>query len=192
MISTLSFRPGILRDRVVLIDPILHGCDGVVRGAIADDHLFDACVDDQAPAHGTAGGVLKQLAGLGVPPCQIERGAQGLAAGGGDDGVCLGMDAAAQLIPLAGGDAQLLPGTAAQIDAVAPSSGRTVISGGDDLVVLDDDGAVVPAEAGGTFQHCLSNVQIVVLLVHTAHCHGRSLRFFIDYVQYKGFFPPMQ
>ena len=79
------------------------------------------------------------------------------------------MDTAAQLISLSGGDIQLLPDAVAQLRAVDPAPGRTVLARGDDLVIADDDGAVMPAAAGGTLQHSLGNVQIVIGFIYTAH-----------------------
>ena len=116
---------------------------------------------------------MDQLAGLGVPPGQIEGAAQNIPPGGGDNGVGLGMHAAAELIALAGGHLELLPGAAAQIDAVLAAPGRAVIAGRDDLVIADDDRAILAPQTGGAFQHALRNIQIIVLLVYPVH--GRSL-----------------
>ena len=61
------------------------------------------------------------LPGLRVLAGHIQRRAQHLAAGGGDNGVCLRMYGAAQLIPLPGGNIHSLPGAVAQIHAVFPT-----------------------------------------------------------------------
>lgn len=99
----------------------------------------------------------------------VEGGAQGLAAGGGDDGVGLGVDGAAQLVPLPGWDVQRLAGAVVQIHAVAPPAGGAVVASGDDLVALDENGPIAPAQAGGAPGHRLGDVQIVILLVDASH-----------------------
>ena len=116
---------------------------------------------------------MEQLAGLGLPSGQVQGGAQGVPAGGGNDGVHLRVDRAAQLIPLAAGDPHGLPGAAAQIHAVLPAPRGPVVAGGDDLIVIHDDGPIAPAQAGGALQHGLRDVQIVIFLVDASH--GASL-----------------
>ena len=94
----------------------------------------DAGVDDQPAAHGAGGGAGDQLAGFGVLAGHVEGGPQHLAAGGGDDGVGLRVDGAAQLIPLPGGNVHGLPGAVAQVHAVFPPPGGAVVAGGHNLV----------------------------------------------------------
>ena len=81
----------------------------------------------------------------------------------------MALDAAAQLVPLPSGDLGGLPGAEAQIHAVCPPSGGAVVAGGDDLVILHDDGTVDPAQAGRPLQHGLGNVQIVIFFTDTVH-----------------------
>ena len=107
--------------------------------------------------------------GPGVPAYQIDRAAGHVPPGGGDNGVGLGMDAAAQLVPLAPGDLHGLPGAVAQVRAVGPAPGGAIIAGGDDLVVFNDDGAVEPAQAGGPLQNGLGDVEIIVFLADPLH-----------------------
>ena len=52
--------------RVVVVDPVAHERGGVFIRADAADHLTDARVDDQPPAHGAGRGVGVVFAGLGV------------------------------------------------------------------------------------------------------------------------------
>ena len=151
------------------MDPVLHPDHGVFPLGVADDHPGHARVDDDPAAHGAGGGIVEEAAVLGLPPGQIEGGAQGVPPGGGDDGVHLRVDGAAQLVPLAGGDVHGLPGAIAQVHAVFSAPGRAVIAGGDDLVVLDDDGPIAPAQAGGALQHRFGDVQIVILFVDAVH-----------------------
>ena len=67
---------------------------------------------------------MEQLAALGLPSGQIEGGPQGVPPCGGDDGVHLRMDRAAQFIPLSAGHIHGLPSAVAQIHAVELPSGR--------------------------------------------------------------------
>ena len=68
--------------------------------------------------------------------------------GGVDDGVLLGMDAAAELIALAVGNVELIPEAEAVFKAVLGFPRRAHIAGGDDLVVFDDDCSYGAAKAG--------------------------------------------
>src|SRR5699024_5220873 len=154
---------------VVLFDPLPNRDHHVVLGAGADDHLLQPGVDNHPAAHGAGGGVGEDGAGGGVLPRQVQGTPHHVPPGGGDDGVGLGVDAAAQLVPLSPGDPHGLPGAVAQIHAVSPAPGRPVVAGGDDLVVLDNDGAVAPAQTGGPADDRLGDVQVVVLLTDALH-----------------------
>ena len=85
---------------------------------------------------------MQKRAGGGVAPDEVERAADHVAPGGGDDGVGLGVHAAAQLIALAAGDVELLTVAVAELGAVDAPARRAVVARGEDLVVLDDDRAV--------------------------------------------------
>src|SRR5699024_3786553 len=95
---------------------------------------------------------------------QIERAAQHVAPGGGDDGVGLRVHAAAELVALPGGDAKLIAGTAAELRTVHAAARRAVIARGDDLVIAHDDGAVFPPHAGGAVEHRVGDVEVILLL----------------------------
>ena len=129
-------------------------------------------------AHGAGGRFRIIAAGGGVAPDKIERRAHHVAPRGGNDGVCLGVDAAAELVPLSGGDVQLAPGAAAEIGTVAPSARGAVVAGGDDLVVTHDDRAELPPETGAALQSGLGNVEIVILLA-AAVVHGYFSNLFL-------------
>ena len=161
-----------LRQRIVVVDPVLHFDGTVFGGGIADDDALDTGVDDQAAAHGAGGGVGDQLAVLGVAAGHVQGGAQGVLTGGRNDAVGLGVDAAAQLVALAGGDVQCFAGAVFQIGAVLAATGGAVVAGGNDLVVLDDDGAVDAAQAGGPLQNGLGDIQIVVFLADTINSNS--------------------
>ena len=87
------------------------------------------------------------------------------------------MDAAAELVPLSGGNVQLAPGAAAEIGAVVPSARCAVVAGGDDFVVAHDDRAELPPETGAALQSGLGNVEIVIFLA-TPVVHGNPPVFF--------------
>ena len=102
-------------------------------------------------------------------PDEIDIAADAFVAGRGDDRVGLGMHAAAQLIPLAARHAHLLAHAVAEVGAVFPPAWRAVVAGRHDLVVADDDRAVLPAQAGRPLQHGLGDVQVIVLLYDPLH-----------------------
>ena len=104
---------------------------------------------------------------------EINVASDALVAGGGNNGVRLGMDAAAQLIALSARHTHLLAHAIAEIGAVFSSARRAVISGRDDLIVAYDDRAVLPAQARRAFEHRLGDVQIIILLYDPFH--GASL-----------------
>lgn len=66
-----------------------------------------------------------------------------------DDGVLLGVDTAAQLMLLSGGNAELLA-QAADVEAMRKPRRSSVVSAGDDALVVNQDGADGAAQAGRT------------------------------------------
>ena len=165
--SRFSFRPG--GEGVVLLDPLLDIGNRVgIRAGAADD-LSDAGVDNQAAAHGAGGGVGKVLSGGGVLPGEVEGAAHHIPAGGGNDGVGLGMDGAAEFIAFAPGDIHQLPGAAAHIHAVFAPSGRAVVAGGDDLVIFYDNRAVAAAQAGCPADDGFGNIEVIVFFAYAGH-----------------------
>ena len=104
--------------RIVLVDPLLHGHDLELRLRAADDDLFEPRVDDLAAAHGTARRVVQLLARARVAAHKIDGAADHVAPGRRDNGVRLGVDAAAELVALAARDLQLLACAEAEVDAV--------------------------------------------------------------------------
>ena len=119
---------------------------------------------------------MQQLVGAGVAADQIDRCPDHVPPRRGDDGVGLGVHAAAELVALAGGNLQRLPRADPQIAAVAPPAGRPVVAGGDDLIVAHNDRAVLAPQTGGPLKNGVGNVQIVVLLAG-AGIHASSLLF---------------
>ena len=151
-------------DGIVILDPVADR-DGPVFCLRGPDHdLLDAGVDDLPFAHRAAHRVAEQLVGAGIPADQIDRRADHVPPRGRDDGVRLGMDAAAQLVALAGGDVQGFAGADPQVAAVAASARRAVVAGRDDFVVAHDNGAVFPPKTGRALQNRVGDVEVIVLL----------------------------
>ena len=150
-------------ERIVVLDPVLDLDDAEVGGRIADDDSLDPRVDDLALAHHAGGGSGNQLSALGVHAHHVKRCAQHLLTGGGDDGVGLGVQRAAKLVSLTARNAQRLAHTGADVVAILASARSSVVAGGDDGIVLDDDGTVVLAQAGRSLRDGLGNIQIVVM-----------------------------
>ena len=118
--------------------------------------------------------VVQKLAVGGAAPDEVERAADHVAPRGGDDGIGLGVDAAAELIALTAGDVELLAVAVAELRAVDAAARRAVVAGGEDLVVLDDDCAVFAPQAGRAVEHRVGNVEIVFVLAHALIHVGRA------------------
>ena len=141
------------------------GSDGPVLGLVDDGG--DSGVLDHPGAHDAG---LRLFEGLAVlEAVEIEGGAQHLVAAGGDDGVALGVDGHALLVLLPVGDAVGLPPAHAHVAAVLVAPGGAVVARGHDLVVLHDDGPVLPSQARGPPRHLRRDVQIVLPLADPFH-----------------------
>jgi len=152
-----------VEDRVVIFYPVADHDSPVLGRCYADDHLFNTGIYYLALAHGAAHGIRQKLICGGIPAHKVDGGTYHITSGGGDDGVGLGVDTAAKLVTLTGGDLQALTGAYAQIAAVSSASGGAVIAGGDDLIGAHDDGTVLASKAGGALQNGVCNIQIVIL-----------------------------
>ena len=113
--------------------------------------------------------VVQKLAVGGAAPDEVERAADHVAPCGGDDGVGLGVDAAAELIALAARHLQLFTGTVMQLIAVGTAAGGANIAGGDDGIILDDDCAEITAQAGAPPGNSFCDIQIVIDLIPALH-----------------------
>ena len=152
-----------IENGVVMLDPFRDGDDAVGVSPRSDHDLMDPGIDDLPFAHGTGHGVGKQFVGPCVTPDKIECGADHVAPGSGNDRGGLRMDASAQLVPLAGGNVQRLPGTDPYIGTVFSAPRGTVVTGGDDFVIPDDQCAVLSPQAGRTLQNGVCNTQIIIM-----------------------------
>jgi hypothetical protein len=56
-----------------------------------------------------------------------------------------------------------------QIRAVFASSGGAVVAGGNDGIILYNDGSVALSQAGGALGNGLRDIQIIVLLCNAVH-----------------------
>ena len=129
----------------------------------------DAAVDEHLAAHGAGeGGAI-----------ELRPGDAHAVHGGLDDDVLLRVQAAADLVALPGRDAHLLA-QAARLQAVAHAGGRAVVTGGQDVPVLDGDGAHLAAQAGGTLTHQIGDVHEVIGPGHSLHDSTRNKK--LDYL----------
>jgi hypothetical protein len=71
---------------------------------------------------------------------------------------------AAKLVSLSAGDVELVSHTVIEVAAVLSAARRAVVSGRYDNVVLDDDSAVLFAQAGATLGDRLRYVKIIIML----------------------------
>ena len=134
--------------------------------------LCDACVGDHP---------LADRARLDLPTidltvlfevvaCEVERGTARFCAGSTQERVHLSMDRRAcsivAVVMLAA-----LPKASMQVATVRLSTGGTVVPSSDDLVVGDDNGAVMPPEAGGSSTDCPRDVEVVCIFTRPHSLH---------------------
>ena len=127
------------RQTFVVDHPVVDRVDGVFVLVFADDHFPDARVDDLPFAHTAGGGAGHDLSGFGIDARHIEACADHILARGGDDRVRLGVDRAAEFIPLSARDVQFGPAANSEVRAVLASARRAVVAGGDDRIVFHDE-----------------------------------------------------
>jgi hypothetical protein len=94
--------------------------------------------------------------------------------GGVDDGILFGMDAAAQLIALAVGNVELVPEAEAVFKAVLGFPRRPNVTGGDNLVILDDDRSYGAPKAGAAPCNFFGNAQIILVFGDSFRFHNIS------------------
>ena len=164
--SQIVKRKNTFFDRKVDEEPgNIRGSNGTILGLV--DDRGDACVLDHPGAHDTGFRLLQGLAVLEAE--KIQGGAQHLVAAGRNDGVALGVDGHALFVLLPVGDAVGLPPADAHVAAVLVAPRRAVVAGGHDLVVLHDDGPILPPKARGPPRHLRRDVQVVLPLADPFH-----------------------
>jgi len=137
---------------------------------IPDEHLIDPGIDDHALAHRAGVRVFYVITVIfQVNPRKIDGTAQHAFTRGADDGIRLGMHAAAELVAFPARDMHLLADAVAQVDAVSPASRRANISGRNHLVVFDDHRAVALAQTGAALADDIGKVEVVIDFVTSDH-----------------------
>src|SRR3990172_11318531 len=146
---------------------VLHGLDprfldhllrqGVGIAVLKDD-LFHARIDDHLRAD--AARLVRAVERCAFYACAVF--------GGLDDGVLLGMEPAAYLVPLAGRYAEFFPQASAVI-AVLHAGGSAIIPCGEDIFVLHDNGPDLSPEAGGAPLHKVRDLHKIFIPGLTYH-----------------------
>ena len=85
------------------------------------------------------------------------------------------MHRAAKLVSFASRDIQLLADTSADVGAVLSASGRSVITGGNDGVVLDYDSTEGFAQTGASGSDRLSYVKVIIVFINAFFIHFTTL-----------------
>ena len=152
-----------------MLYPTLDVDGGVFVVGVADYNGGNACVDYHSLAHGAWLNIAVKLTCFCVVTGKVNGSINGVASGGGNDGVCLGMNASAQFIALTLGDIQLFTGAVAQIAAVQAASGSAHIACGNYLVIFYDYSAEIPAQAGASFKNGLGDIKVIVYLVSSGY-----------------------
>jgi hypothetical protein len=83
------------------------------------------------------------------------------------------MHPAAQLVACSGRDVEL-HAEASCLLTVRDPSGSTVVSGGQNVLVLDDNGAHMPAEAGGTGGNQFGHLHEIFVSGRSLHVSGHT------------------
>lgn len=84
------------------------------------------------------------------------------------DGVLLGMDASAQLVPSARRYIHLLS-DAPHLLAMASALGRTVVSCGENPLVFDDDGSDLSPQTGGSCRYQTGHLHEILVIAGSIH-----------------------
>ena len=120
------------------------------------DAANDTGVCDKPPADDAGGRI--RIRPVTFQTDDIDGTANHVASSGGDDCVLFGVYSDTQFVSFALGDVQLFTFAEASVDTVGFAARRSVVAGGDDFVVIDDDGAITPAQAGAAGSHFAGDV----------------------------------
>ena len=167
-VSFLCLFTECIEDGVVIFNPFRHRNNAEGLRTFPDDDLLNAGIDDLPFAHGAGIRILKELIRFGIAPDKINRCTDHIFSGGGDDCIRLRMNTSAKLISFTGRYFQCLSCAASKVRAVFAPSRSTVITGGNDFIIPDDDGTVFSPQAGGALKHCICYVEIVVFFAGSA------------------------
>ena len=138
--------------------------------------MFNSGIDYHALAHRTATRFFHIPAGSRIDTGQIQRCADHALSGGTDQGICLGMDTAAQLVPLAARHMKLLADAATDIGTVFPSARGAHIAGRDNLIVIHNHCPVVLSQTGTPLRNHFRQIQIIIDFISSFHI-GSPFRF---------------
>ena len=111
----------------------------------ANDHAVNSGVDNLTLAHGTGGCVFDVFSCFAINPNQVQRRTDHVIACGTDDGIGFRVYRAADLVSLSARNFQFDPDAPAEVDTILPSARRAVVSRGNHLIVIDDNGAEIAA-----------------------------------------------
>ena len=173
--------------RFVIAYPIQHVDFGIFCRRIADDYSVNAGVDNHTLAHGAGTCIRNQFPGVYIPPYQIKSSTDHVIAGSGNNCILLGVNRTAKLITLSPRNFQFFTGAISQIGTIFPSPRSPDLSGGDDLVIFDDNSAEITPQTGSALQYRFGNIQIIVCFISAFHCNDHSLhipKFTLPYRHY--------
>ena len=120
------------------------------------DAASDTGVRDKPPADDAGGRI--RIRPVTFQTDDIDGAANHVASSGGDDCVLFGVYSDTQFVSFALGDVQLLAFAEASVDTVGFAARRSVVAGGDDFVVIDDNRTIAPAQAGAAGGHFAGDV----------------------------------
>jgi len=139
-----------------------------IRIPILIDHLLNSCINDHLRANNTR--MVRAVKGRS-PDLDAMVGSL-------DNRILLGMKTAAELVPFSGRDPLFLA-EATDIQAVFHPGGSSVVTGGQNLLILDEDSPHLPPQASGPLGDEVSNI-------HKIFFPGGSMRrtlFFLSLFQ---------
>lgn len=138
-----------------LLEQLFRQIVDVIRGV---DDLLDASVDENLGTHGT--GICRR-----VDRAVLHRYPEISCL---DDRVLLRVDPSAQLVPGPRGDVHLLP-DATQLLAVLGSFRGSVVSGGNEPLLLDNDRPHLPSDASGPLRGQKRHLHEIFVVVRSFH-----------------------
>ena len=138
----------------------------IVNVSFGIDHFLDPCIDEDLGTHGTGicGRIDRAILDAHAEICRL------------NDGVLFRMDPSAEFVPGTRRDLHLFPDASEGL-AVLGTLGRSVVSGGEDALVLDDDRTHLPPETCGSlgYQEChLHEILVIIGPVHVAPMYEQN------------------
>ena len=130
----------------------------VVDVTFGIDHFLDPRIDEDLGAHRTwiCGGIDGAVLDAHTEICRL------------DDSILFRMDSSAELMSGPRWDLHLFPDASEDL-AVLGAFGRSVISSGEDALVLDDDRTHLPPETCGSLRNQECHFHEVLVIVRSVH-----------------------